>query len=592
MFAGTSSARPPTIGAMTRAKSPVLLATTLAGLALHAPDAAAAPCSESKMDQIRASSGGEVLIDCDVELGPDEVIDRPLVFVGPQSSHTRLACGRRPGVAGALLKGGVQIRSRFVGAAGTETNLSNWARPEDIRIEHCRIRDAVRIRSMSNGGDDVHARPSSRTPGHTARARAAAPTNIVLRDLVIETTHAIPLYLSQGVTHVQLVDSELKGTSGAVAIYLDAETGYNTLRGNYIHPVTARELIAIDGSSDNLLVNNRFSSLNHGGIYLYRNCGERGTVRHNTPSRNRIINNSFYYSKYLGGTPTVYIASRDGTRPRCDDDDAWNLGSGASDLDYARDNVLMQNQIFKFQFDESVKTNRPEVNSPNYIAHNQTVTSRISRRAGCWVPTAFQRDFILHGQTIEAVVTSGGSPRCVVQRCNDGVLSNAGTCSMVTRSFECHAEGDDAGCSTTARCPAGSTEIIGATAACNLEYGTVSSAQLAGVSPGQVAVLRESDDAAQGQCRVGSTTVQRRRSPARGGSGRVTTQASCREHDKNGGDCHVRGTLYCRTEPAPAPTPTTPTIVLPPGSKLPTIKPGVTLPTPIVPLPSPKTKAD
>jgi hypothetical protein len=567
-----------------------LLVGILGGLVLCSGDAAAAPCSESKMNQIRASGAGEVEVDCDVELEPHEEIDRLLVFLGPEASGTRVDCGRRPGVPGALLKAGVHIMSRFVGPEGTETNLANWARPEDIRIEHCRLGGAVRIRSMSNGGNDVHARPSSRMPGHTARARAAAPTDIVLRDLVIETSGSIPLYLSQGVTHVQLLDSELKGSSGAVAIYLDAETGHNTLRNNYIHPVTARELIAIDGSSDNLIVNNRFSSLNHGGIYLYRNCGERGTVRHNTPSRNQLINNSFYYNKYLGGTPAVFIASRDGTRPDCDADDAWNLGSGASDLDYARDNVLMQNQIFKFQFEPSVWTNRPELNSPNYVAHNETVTARISRRAGCWVPTAFARDFILDGQSIEAVVTRDGAPRCVVQRCDDGILSNSGNCSMTTSTFQCRVEGDNEGCSTTARCPAGSTEIIGATAACNLEFGEVSSAQLAGVSPGQVAVLRESGNAAHGTCRVGSTTVQRRRSPARGGSGRLTTQASCREHDANGGDCHVRGTLYCRTEPAPT---TTPTIVLPPGTKLPTLGPGVKLPGPVLPLPStssPKSK--
>lgn len=64
---------------------------------------------------------------------------------------------------------------------------------------------------MANGGSDSDARPSSRRSGHTARSRAAAPTNIVLERLGIVTSHPSPPYISAGVTHVRLSDNVTQG---------------------------------------------------------------------------------------------------------------------------------------------------------------------------------------------------------------------------------------------------------------------------------------------------------------------------------------------------------------------------------------------
>ena len=100
-------------------------------------------------------------------------------------------------------------------------------------------------------------------------------------------------------------------------------------------------MLAVDGSSYNLIINNWFSGLNNGGIYLYRNCGEGGTVRHATPSYNQIINNVFYYDEYIGFNPSVFIGSRNGNRSYCGDDGGYPFGSNSSDLDYARYNVVM-----------------------------------------------------------------------------------------------------------------------------------------------------------------------------------------------------------------------------------------------------------
>ena len=66
-----------------------------------------------------------------------------------------------------------------------------------------------------------------------------------------------------------------------------------------------------------------------------------------------IINNIFYYNKYNGDNPSVYLGSRDrggwfqDTFGFCEDDAGYPFGSSVSDKDYARYNVVMQNQIYK-----------------------------------------------------------------------------------------------------------------------------------------------------------------------------------------------------------------------------------------------------
>jgi hypothetical protein len=185
-----------------------------------------------------------------------------------------------------------------------------WRRASGITIRDCNIVGSVRIIGMGRNGEAEFVRFSSRMDGnHAARARAAAPTRITLQNLTIIATKRTPLYLAPGVTHVTLTGSELKGNAERTAIYLDAESGYNTIRDNYIHVKVFDEVtflqinrlgpqISIDTSSYNKIINNRFAALEGGGIYTFRNCGEGGTVRHGSSSNNQIINNVFFYDKY------------------------------------------------------------------------------------------------------------------------------------------------------------------------------------------------------------------------------------------------------------------------------------------------------
>jgi parallel beta-helix repeat protein len=363
---------------------------------------------------------------------------------------------------------------------------------------------------------------------------------------------------------------------------LDAESAYNTIKGNSIHVVTPEDewgkvpgvtdrgwpVVAIDASTGNTIMNNTFSSLNNGGIYLYRNCGEGGTIRHTTPSRNLIINNIFYYNKYKGGKPAVYFGSRDyGLKERlghCNDDDGRPYGSSASEKDYARDNVVMQNQFYKRQvyrgtsvirtlvdasLADYVKTKNSDVNSPNYVDHNQIVTAQTevkNRRAGCYLQDA-TTNFLLDGRSLDLLTDSGNSACLTHYSCTDGELPQSRTrdCRIETVGFSCQVSENNSGCRKMVACPSGK-KLVGAKAACNLEAGSVSGETLDNLSPNLITVVRASDNRSAGSCHVGCNQLQSGQTEITRIKGFPSVGVGCKEHDENGGDCHIQGIIYCK----------------------------------------------
>lgn len=122
---------------------------------------------------------------------------------------------------------------------------------------------------------------------------------------------------------------------------------------------------------------------------------------------------------------------------------------------------------------------------------------------------------------------------------------NAGSSPALQEvTIECRVSSSNDGCEKIVGCPSG-TKIRTARAACNLEYGSVTDEQLSSVEHGYIKVVRRSDHVEEATCWVGSSRV---------GSGQVAiadiveltrVSVGCQEHDKNGGDCHMRGSLYC-----------------------------------------------
>ena len=222
----------------------------------------------------------------------------------------------------------------------------SWDVPERITLRNGRLRGSIRIFGLGRNGEAPRVRESSVSEGHTERAQAAAPREIVLENLQVEADHRIPLYLGPGVTSVTVKDCTFTGWSISAVAYLDAESADNTIANCTFDCRAAREVIAVDGSAGNTLSGNRFSRASFGGIYLYRNCGEGGTVRHQTPRENSIENNTFDLSALRPGSYGIWLGSRQGRRTYCEADAGYPFGSSIDNHDFADDNVLIGN-VFK-----------------------------------------------------------------------------------------------------------------------------------------------------------------------------------------------------------------------------------------------------
>ena len=112
-------------------------------------------------------------------------------------------------------------------------------------------------------------------------------------------------------------------------------------------------------------------------------------------------------------------------------------------------------------------------------------------------------------------------------------------------SFDCRVAGNNDGCNARAAYREGKT-VVAAVAACNLEYGTVSERELARVFRDTIRVVRASDRVSAGECRVGDNSVSSGAVSIHGVNGSSAVSVGCKEHDNNGGDCHIKGTLHCK----------------------------------------------
>jgi len=229
-----------------------------------------------------------------------------------------------------------------------------WDVPEKITVRNGRIRGSIRIFGQGVNGEAPKVRESSHREGHTARAQAAAPKGTLLENLQIEADHRIPLYLGPGVTGVTVRNCTFTGWSASTTVYLDAESGGNRIEVCTFDVRSGREVMAIDGSATNVITGNRFLQSSFGGIYLYRNCGEKGTVRHQTPQGNLIENNFFELKDLKPGSYGVWIGSRQGRRRYCEDDAGYPFGSSIDNGDFADHNTLSGN-IFEPASDQAIR---------------------------------------------------------------------------------------------------------------------------------------------------------------------------------------------------------------------------------------------
>ena len=317
----------------------------LLALFLTLAEPQARPCTADDIAELTRPDTSPYVLSCQASLGANHSITRPIVIEGRQASGTILDCHNAtigtPDVAVTASNPTIAIRS-------TKDADSHWSAPTNIIIRNCNIFGAIRIWGMGADGSYDDLRASSRLPNHTQNAQDAAPSHIRLDNLRLVANGTIPVYVGPGATYVTLDRSMLTGRSAATAIYLDAESAHNAITNNYILVRGSREAIAIDGSAHNLVKSNRIDMNGKPGILLYRNCGERGVVRHQTPSHNLIADNVFTGGPLFNRRLVVENA-RNGGRSYCRDDAGYPFGSSVDDRDGGTDNAISNNRHRKWQ---------------------------------------------------------------------------------------------------------------------------------------------------------------------------------------------------------------------------------------------------
>ena len=311
----------------------------------------------------------------------------------------------------------------FISSDEPDDTSKNWPRPNDITVRNCFVKGYLRMQGLGKNGEAEEVRLSSHHANHTAHAQASAPKDITLDNITIKGTGSIPLYIGPGVTHVTMTNSTITGRSDATAIYLDAESGHHLFKHNNITTDTKnRELVAVDGSAFNLFVDNFFSRLSNGGIFLYRNAGLAGTVRHQPPSYNQFIDNYFVYDTYTGGKAAIHLGEREGDVNYGDEDNGYPYGSSVNNWDLAHDNVMARNRIRKREHTDMLKSSEHTTNT--FRVDNRTVDEDYKNSTSpCYVPNAVPSPLIEDGESV-SVLNIDGQPRCLKKpaRCVDGLL--------------------------------------------------------------------------------------------------------------------------------------------------------------------------
>ncbi len=306
---------------------------------------AARPCSAAEIAEMTAPADTPYRLTCRSTLSAGQAVTRRILIEGAEGSGSGIDCrGGAIGVPGASTT--TQAPTIAIWSRRIDGTATAWSRPTDVTIRNCLIHGNVRIWGMGAGGSMGDLLASSRTPGHTVAAQAAAPSHVTLDNVAFAATGSIPLYVGPGVTATRVARGRFLGRSESVAVYLDAESRNARIEGVAFDIATAREQIAVDGSAANAIVGNRFALRGRGGVFLYRNCGEDGVIRHQTPSDNQITDNVFSGASRLRAR-TVIVGAREGGRRYCGDDAGYPFGSSADDGDGATRNIVARNRVVR-----------------------------------------------------------------------------------------------------------------------------------------------------------------------------------------------------------------------------------------------------
>lgn len=325
----------------------VKIGTAVGALALFfvADAGVAAPSATRDVMLASASNGQSTFVITDsITLPKNSLVRGNLVFEGNAASGTTLDCnGSTIEATGKTFDERIAITVRSL-----QLPDKSWDAPHNVTIKNCIINGNIRLYGLNMNANGDAMRESSGHADHTAFAQQAAPREVSLLHVKITALNGVPVYIGPGVTKTTFADSEIDGSGSAVALYMDAESAGNVIRDNtFSYQSDKREALSIDGSAHNSIVGNIFNGMTRGGVFIYRNCGEGGVIRHLKPEYNTIERNTFVFAggDSKASKPAIWVGSRQGHQPFCFRDPARPVGSSLSPMDFAQHNTVRGNVL-------------------------------------------------------------------------------------------------------------------------------------------------------------------------------------------------------------------------------------------------------
>jgi parallel beta-helix repeat protein len=218
-------------------------------------------------------------------------------------------------------------------------------------------------------------------------------SNIVIEDSTFKGSRGTGIFVDGYVEDVTIRDNTIDG-AGSVGIYLETGSRRNRVEGNSIINNgyrengangqlatfgttqvwwwgVGREGLAVDGSYENVIVDNAFYNNSNGGLFLYKNCGEYPSRPSYFERRYHARDNLIEGNTFIGGRNGVWVGSRMGenTYPmECTDPAYINSGITRVVLDYAEDNVVRDNRFVEVTYGVRVEDDRTTVEGNRFEA--------------------------------------------------------------------------------------------------------------------------------------------------------------------------------------------------------------------------------
>ncbi|RQW87471.1 MAG: right-handed parallel beta-helix repeat-containing protein [Geobacter sp.] len=273
----------------------------------------------------------------------------------------------------------------------------------NIKVENCVFRN-FKSSGIRISWSEVDARKGT----DHEKIYSVSPNSIFLDKIIIEGSGGVGLYIDDYVTNVTVQNSVIQRSSG-VGIYLEHSSKGNRIVNNkllengYRVGKGAREAIAVDSSAENLIDGNIFKNNAAGGIFLYKNCGERFSsgkqvIRWQHSSHNTIRNNLFQDEK-VG----IWLASRQSRNLS-----KWDCGDKPMDQagkyfeDFADSNTIYNNLFCRTVVGIRVASDLNEITGNQF--DQQTATD-------IDIPVTM-REKLLHRPHIGNIITNNSKVNC------------------------------------------------------------------------------------------------------------------------------------------------------------------------------------